>query len=158
MFQAHILWNLKENLWVKLEKMVKNLISALILARLAQIRATNNLFKNLALSVTRYYGQLSLCTISEKTKDPILRNLVTDGRMYGQTGEQIDRREWFHRTLSDWRRASNNFKEPKLNLRITKFAISSRGPRLWNKLTIEETKACTYDKRFKNITKDLFYE
>ena len=32
-------------------------------------------FKNLALSVTRYYGQLSSCTISEKTNDPILRIL-----------------------------------------------------------------------------------
>ena len=30
-------------------------------------------FKNLALSVTRYHGQLSSCTISEKTNDPILR-------------------------------------------------------------------------------------
>ena len=31
----------------------------------------------------------------------------------------------------------NNFKEPKLNMRITKFAISSQGPRLWNKLITE---------------------
>ena len=31
--------------------------------------------KNLALSVTRYHGQLSLCTISNKTNDPILRKL-----------------------------------------------------------------------------------
>ena len=43
-------------------------------------------FKNLALSVTRYHGQLSSCTISEKTNDPILRKLEkmrnrgTDGR------------------------------------------------------------------------------
>ena len=31
--------------------------------------------KNLALSITRYHGQLSSCTISDKTKDPILRKL-----------------------------------------------------------------------------------
>ena len=39
-------------------------------------------FKNLASSVTRYHGQLSSCTISEKTNDPILRKLSdvrTDG-------------------------------------------------------------------------------
>ena len=36
-------------------------------------------FKNLAPSVTRYYGHLSSCTISEKTNDPILRKL-SDGR------------------------------------------------------------------------------
>ena len=38
--------------------------------------------KNLASSVTRFYGQLSPCTISEKTNDPILRKLSdrwTDG-------------------------------------------------------------------------------
>ena len=49
-------------------------------------------FKNLARSVTRYHGQLSSCTISEKTNDPNLRKL-SDGR--------TDGREWFHRTLSD---------------------------------------------------------
>ena len=36
-------------------------------------------FKNLALSVTRYYGQLSSCKISEKTNDPIMRKF-SDGR------------------------------------------------------------------------------
>ena len=41
-------------------------------------------FKNLAPSVTRYYGQLSSCKISEKTNDPILRKL-SDGRMDGRT-------------------------------------------------------------------------
>ena len=51
-------------------------------------------FKNLASSVTRY-GQLSSCTISEKTNDPILKKF-NDGR----TDRQIDGREWFYRTLS----------------------------------------------------------
>ena len=50
-------------------------------------------FKNLA----SYHGQLSACAISEKTNDPILRKL-TDG--------WTDGRQWFHRTLSDKRRAS----------------------------------------------------
>ena len=40
------------------------------------------------LSVARYHGQLSSCTISEKASDPILRNLsdaATDGRTDGRT-------------------------------------------------------------------------
>ena len=40
-------------------------------------------FKNLASSVTRYHGQLSSCTVSEKTSDSILRKFSdngTDGR------------------------------------------------------------------------------
>ena len=44
-------------------------------------------FKNLALSVTRYHGQLSSCTISEKTNELILRKF-SDGR----TDRQTDRR------------------------------------------------------------------
>ena len=49
------------------QKMAKNLVTGSILVDLVQIRA--NLFfsfKNMAPSVTRYYGQLSSCTISEK--------------------------------------------------------------------------------------------
>ena len=37
-------------------------------------------FKNLALSVTRYHGQLSSCTIFKKTTDPFLRKF-SDGWM-----------------------------------------------------------------------------
>ena len=44
----------------------------------------NFFFKYLALPVTRYHGQLISCTISEKTKDQILRKL-SDGQMDGQT-------------------------------------------------------------------------
>ena len=43
-------------------------------------------FKNLALSVTRYHGQLSLCTISEKTNDPMLRKF-SDGPTDRETDE-----------------------------------------------------------------------
>ena len=50
---------------------------------LPQIRAANFLFFSLSLSVSRYHGQLSLCTISEKTNDPILRK-CSDGWTDGQ--------------------------------------------------------------------------
>ena len=54
--------------WNKLEKMTKNLILGPILAHLAQIWSTNFFlfffFKNMALSVTRHHGQLSLCKIT----------------------------------------------------------------------------------------------
>ena len=39
----------------------------------------NFFFKNLALPVTRYHGQLSSCAISENTNDPILRKF-SDGQ------------------------------------------------------------------------------
>ena len=42
--------------------------------------------KNLASSVTRYHGQPSPCTVSQKTNDPILRK-VSDGQTDGQTDE-----------------------------------------------------------------------
>ena len=60
--------------------MAKNLILGLIQFPWVQIQATNFFSKNLALSVTRYHSQLSLCTISEKTNDPILRKF-SDGRI-----------------------------------------------------------------------------
>ena len=64
------------------QKMAKNLVTGSILVDLVQIRANLFfLFKNMAPSVTRYYGQLSSCTISAKTNYPILKkNLVTNGR------------------------------------------------------------------------------
>ena len=82
---------IKENYWSELEKMVKNLFLCLILAHLAQIRPAFFFFffKNLAPWVTRYHGQLSLCTISEKTNDPIFRKL-SDRWREGQTDEQTD--------------------------------------------------------------------
>ena len=45
-------------------------------------------FKNLASIVTRYHGQLSSCTISEKTNGQILRKLSD-----GQRDERTDGRE-----------------------------------------------------------------
>ena len=64
--------------------MAKNQVLYLILAHLAQIWADNFFFKNLAPSVTRCHVQLSSCTISGKTNDPILRKL-SDGRTDGRT-------------------------------------------------------------------------
>ena len=61
----------------------KKLILGPILAQLT---------KNLASPVTRYQCQLSSCTISEETNDPILRKF-SDGR--------TDRQERFYKTLSD---------------------------------------------------------
>ena len=54
----------------------------------------NFFLKNLAQSVTRYQGQLSSYTISEKKiMIQSWKYLVTDGQTDGQ--------QWFHRTLSD---------------------------------------------------------
>ena len=72
----------------------EKLVSGPILIHLAQIRAAKTFFsKNLASSVTGYHGQLSSCTKSEKTNDPIRK--LSNGRTRGRT----DKREWFHRTL-----------------------------------------------------------
>ena len=67
--------------------MVKNLVLGPILVHLAQILAANFFFEILALSVTRYHGKLSLCTISEKTNDLIMRKL-SDERTDGRTDRQ----------------------------------------------------------------------
>ena len=58
--------------------MAKSLVLGSILAHLAQTWDAKFFFKNLASSVTRYHSQVSSCTISEKTIDPILRKL-SDG-------------------------------------------------------------------------------
>ena len=87
----------------------KSLVFVPVLVYCAQIWAYNFFFQNAGSSVTRYHGQLSSCTISEKTNDPILRKL-SDGRTDGQTDRQTNRRtnawEWLHRMLSD------NFERP----------------------------------------------
>ena len=69
--------------------MAKNLVSGTILVHLAEIRAANlfiYFFQKSGSSVTRYHGQLSSCTISEKINDPVLRKL-SDVRTDGQTDE-----------------------------------------------------------------------
>ena len=57
-------------------------------------------FKNLTLSVTRYYGQLSLWTMLEKTNDPTLRKLCD------RWTDRPDGWEWFHSKLDNWCRVS----------------------------------------------------
>ena len=47
-----------------------------------------------------------------------------------------------------------NFKEPRFSLKITKFAISSRGPRLWNKILDNNTKAFTSYSLFQTTIKN----
>ena len=115
----------KEHVWFKLKKMVKKLILSLNKAHRDQIRVANFfiflLFKNLASPVTRYHGQFSSCNISEKTNDPILRKF-SDGKTDGRT----DGREWFHRTLSDWCRASNTALPDTPRLYVSIFGNEAR--------------------------------
>ena len=64
-------------------------------------------FKNLALSVTRYHGQLSSCKISEQINDPILRLTYwheTDRLTYRQTNRQTRVISWDAdiKTWHDW--------------------------------------------------------
>ena len=56
------------------------------------------------------------------------------------------------------RHSENNFEEPKITLKTTKFAISSRGPRLWNKHTGKFVKTITsaLDFKLRNVT-NYFY-
>ena len=52
------------------------------------------------------------------------------------------------------RHSENNFIEPKIYFKATKFAISSRGPRLWNSLTDKDTKTITSTPLFKRRLKN----
>ena len=62
--------------------------------------------KNLAPSVTRYHGQLSSSTISEKTNDPVLRKF-SEGRTDRQTERQKDESDFIGR-------CSTNVERPKI--------------------------------------------
>ena len=44
-----------------------------------------------------------------------------------------------------------NFKEPGFRLKITKFALSSRGPRLWNEVLDNNTKTFTFSSLFQKL-------
>ena len=52
------------------------------------------------------------------------------------------------------RHSENNFIEPKIYFKSTKFAISSRGPRLWNRFTDHKAKTITSAPLFKAKLKD----
>ena len=79
--------------------MTKNLNSDPILVHLVQIRGTKFFFKNLTFSVTRYHGQLSPCTTSEKTNDP-----VTEGKTDGQADES----DFIGRCLTNFERPTTS--------------------------------------------------
>ena len=111
-----------------LRKWQKTLILGSILPHSPQIRAANFFFKNLASLVTRYHGQLSSCTISDKTNDPILRKL-SDGWTDGQTDESdfigrcptnIERPTWF-RNVFQWKKIEVKIKD------IVRFINSNGG-------------------------------
>ena len=57
-------------------------------------------FENLISSFPWHHGQLSSCTILEKTNDSILRKL-SEGQTNWQTDRGTDRLQWFHRLLFD---------------------------------------------------------
>ena len=62
-----------------------------------------NFFKNVAPSLTRYHGQSSSCTISEKTNDSILRKFSdgwTDRQTDRQTEKQTDKSDFIGRSLT----------------------------------------------------------
>ena len=69
------------------KKLTKNLILGPTLTLWAKFRPPIFFPKSLAPSVTRYHGQLSSCTIPEKTNDPILRK-GSDGWTEEQTEQQ----------------------------------------------------------------------
>ena len=50
--------------------------------------------------------------------------------------------------------SKNNFIEPKIYFKFTKFAILSRGPRLWNSLTDKDIKTITSTSLFKRKLKN----
>ena len=52
------------------------------------------------------------------------------------------------------RQSKNNFIIPKRNTQITRFAISSRGPRIWNSLTNNPTKTIDFYPLFKSTIKE----
>ena len=52
------------------------------------------------------------------------------------------------------RQSKDNFIIPKRNTQITWFAISSRGPRIWNSLTNNPTKTTDFYPLFKSTIKE----
>ena len=52
----------------------------------------------------------------------------------------------------------NNFAQRKIKLSQTKFAISSRGPRLWNNILTPVQKQCTSQNSFKKSIKETHFK
>ena len=53
--------------------------------------------------------------------------------------------------------SQNNFAEPMSNLRLTRFAISSRDPHLWNNILVERLKTFSYEPLFKSSLKPRLF-
>ena len=75
--------------------------------------------KNLALSVTRYHGQLSSRIVSEKTGDPILRKL-SSGQTDRQTDRQKDQGDFIGRCQTNVKHSTE--KSNVKNLRIGRYS------------------------------------
>ena len=113
----------KEHVWFKLKKMVKKLILSLKKAHRDQIRVANFFF-------FFYFSKISLrqsldimvsfhhVIYQKKLMIQSWENLVTERR--------TDGREWFHRTLSDWCRASNTALPDTPRLYVSIFGNEAR--------------------------------
>ena len=77
-------------------------------------------FKNLALSVPRYHGQLSSCRLSEKASDSVLRKLG-DGR----TDRQTDESDFIGRCLTNVERPKSIQQCPSWCFLMKPFVIKS---------------------------------
>ena len=69
--------------------MAKNLVSGLILAHLAQIRANNFFKKNLASSINIHHVSYDHVQYQKKINDPIFKKF-SDGRTDRETDGQTD--------------------------------------------------------------------
>ena len=92
--------------------MAKKLVSGTILDHLA-LGHQHFFFKYLALSVTRYHGQVSSCTILEKTNNPISRKL-SERQKDRQRDRLMDKSDFIGQTLS-------NVERPKTKKLIISF-------------------------------------
>ena len=93
----------------------------------------NFLFKNLASSVTRYHDQVSSCTIWEKTNDPQLRNLVTDGWTDGRMDGRADRRTDRRTRVISWGAfpLKSSVKEPRSEISFNFVRMKSNANRIY---------------------------
>ena len=87
MWQAIIIYNFKENYDPNSRKWRKTSFWAWFRPVGPKFGRRKFYFKNLASSIIRHNGQLSSCTISGKTNDPILRKLNDNIRTDRQTDE-----------------------------------------------------------------------
>ena len=103
--QAIIVCNSRKTNKPNLTKCQKNIVSGLVLAQLTQIRAAKFFKKSgwLSLDIIVSYH---LVQYRKKIMIKSWENVVGARRTDGQTDKRTHRREWFHRTLSDWRQAS----------------------------------------------------